>query len=184
MKDAQEYLASPHITQYWTRPNSPKEKPFAERLIGTLQRECLERTICQQDSLTWHGICFLSYSQPKSRGKFTGKLCPQGSPFLFLRGNSAQNTGLAAWKGTVRCPKAAISGANTPPRDAGVGVREPGIVLRDANTSVPVPKAADFGSLIPVPVQRRLPMGRNSPCFARNSAFSGHITRRRRNASL
>jgi transposase InsO family protein len=42
MKDAQAYPASRHITQYWTHPNSPKEKPFAKQLIGTLQRECLD----------------------------------------------------------------------------------------------------------------------------------------------
>jgi putative transposase len=42
MKDAQAYLASQGIAQYWTRPYSPKEKPFVERLIGTLQRECLD----------------------------------------------------------------------------------------------------------------------------------------------
>jgi transposase InsO family protein len=42
MKDAENYLASLNIPQYWTRPKSPKEKPFAERLIGTLQRECLD----------------------------------------------------------------------------------------------------------------------------------------------
>jgi hypothetical protein len=35
-------LASWGITQYWTRPKSPKEKPFVERLIGALQRECLD----------------------------------------------------------------------------------------------------------------------------------------------
>jgi transposase InsO family protein len=42
MKDAENYLASLNISQYWTRPKSPKEKPFVERLIGTLQRECLD----------------------------------------------------------------------------------------------------------------------------------------------
>jgi transposase InsO family protein len=42
MKDAESYLTSQGITQYWTRPKSPKEKPFVEQLIGTLQRECLD----------------------------------------------------------------------------------------------------------------------------------------------
>ena len=42
MKDAEGCLASLGITQYCTRPKSPKEKPFAERLIGTFQRECLD----------------------------------------------------------------------------------------------------------------------------------------------
>ncbi|MDR2482513.1 MAG: transposase [Treponema sp.] len=42
MKNAQAYPASQRITPDWTRPQSPKEKPFAERLTGTLQRECLD----------------------------------------------------------------------------------------------------------------------------------------------
>jgi transposase InsO family protein len=42
MKDAEAFLRENHITQYWTRPKSPKEKPFVERLIGTFQRECLD----------------------------------------------------------------------------------------------------------------------------------------------
>jgi transposase InsO family protein len=42
MKDAQSYLASLDTPQYWTLPKPPKEKPFAERLIGALQRECLD----------------------------------------------------------------------------------------------------------------------------------------------
>jgi putative transposase len=39
---AEEYLASLHIPQYWTRPYAPKEKPFIERFIGTFQKECLD----------------------------------------------------------------------------------------------------------------------------------------------
>ena len=42
MKDAENYLDSVNIPQYWTHPRSPKEKPFVERLIGTLQKECLD----------------------------------------------------------------------------------------------------------------------------------------------
>jgi hypothetical protein len=42
MKDAENYLASLNIPRYWTRPKPPKEKPFVGRLIGTLQRECLD----------------------------------------------------------------------------------------------------------------------------------------------
>jgi len=41
MGEVPEYLASLGITQYWTRPRSPKDKPFVKRFIGTLQRECL-----------------------------------------------------------------------------------------------------------------------------------------------
>jgi transposase InsO family protein len=39
---AEEYLASQNITQYWTHPYAPKEKPFVERFIGTFQKECLD----------------------------------------------------------------------------------------------------------------------------------------------
>jgi hypothetical protein len=42
MKDAENYPACLNMPQYWTRPKPPKEKPFVERLIGTLQRECLD----------------------------------------------------------------------------------------------------------------------------------------------
>jgi len=42
MLEAEAYLASQGVTQYWTRPKSPKDKPFVERLIGTLQKECLD----------------------------------------------------------------------------------------------------------------------------------------------
>jgi hypothetical protein len=30
---AEEYLASLYITQYWTHPYAPKEKPFVERSV-------------------------------------------------------------------------------------------------------------------------------------------------------
>jgi len=42
MGKAAELLREKGITQYWTKPQSPKDKPFVERLIGTLQRECLD----------------------------------------------------------------------------------------------------------------------------------------------
>ena len=35
------HLAS-SMRQYWCRPNKPKDKPFIERFIGTLQTECLD----------------------------------------------------------------------------------------------------------------------------------------------
>ncbi|GMO56769.1 MAG: hypothetical protein Ta2A_02140 [Treponemataceae bacterium] len=44
MKDAEAYLASLNITQYWARPHTPKDKPFVERFIGTFQRECTAQT--------------------------------------------------------------------------------------------------------------------------------------------
>jgi hypothetical protein len=42
MKEAENYPASLNIPQYWTRPKPPKDKPFVERHIGALQRECLD----------------------------------------------------------------------------------------------------------------------------------------------
>jgi transposase InsO family protein len=42
MKHAEAYLLSENITQYWTHPYAPKEKPFVERFIGTFQKECLD----------------------------------------------------------------------------------------------------------------------------------------------
>jgi transposase InsO family protein len=42
MAKVEEYLRELEITQYWTRPHRPKDKPFVERFIGTLQRECLD----------------------------------------------------------------------------------------------------------------------------------------------
>jgi transposase InsO family protein len=39
---AMEMLASREITQYFARPRRPKDKPFIERFIGTLQKECLD----------------------------------------------------------------------------------------------------------------------------------------------
>jgi transposase InsO family protein len=42
MAKAGEYLRAVGAVQYWTRPYCPKEKPYIERLIGTLQKECLD----------------------------------------------------------------------------------------------------------------------------------------------
>jgi len=42
MGKAEEFLAEKKITQYWTHPYAPKEKPHIERFIGTFQRECLD----------------------------------------------------------------------------------------------------------------------------------------------
>jgi len=42
MGDAAAFLRELGVTQYWTKPNTPKDKPFVERLIGTLQTECLD----------------------------------------------------------------------------------------------------------------------------------------------
>ena len=42
MPEAEERLASRGVTQYWARPKKPNDKPFVERLISALQRECLD----------------------------------------------------------------------------------------------------------------------------------------------
>jgi len=42
MAKVEDYLREVGITQYWTRPNQPKDKPYVERFIGTLQKECLD----------------------------------------------------------------------------------------------------------------------------------------------
>jgi transposase InsO family protein len=42
MGKVEDFLAENNITQYWTHPNAPKEKPFIERFIGTFQKECLD----------------------------------------------------------------------------------------------------------------------------------------------
>ena len=39
---AYNYLKSHGITQYFTRPHTPKDKPHVENLIGKLQQECLD----------------------------------------------------------------------------------------------------------------------------------------------
>lgn len=41
MGEAEEFLRSQGIKQYWARPHKPKDKPFIERFIGTMQRELL-----------------------------------------------------------------------------------------------------------------------------------------------
>ena len=39
--NAEEFLRKEGIKQYWARPHKPKDKPFIERFIGTMQRELL-----------------------------------------------------------------------------------------------------------------------------------------------
>ena len=40
--EAWDYLEKQEIVQYFAHPRAPKEKPFVERFIGSLQRECLD----------------------------------------------------------------------------------------------------------------------------------------------
>ena len=42
---AELWLRNENITQLWTRPRTPKDKPCVERMIGTLQTECLDYLI-------------------------------------------------------------------------------------------------------------------------------------------
>lgn len=41
-KQAYTYLQGQDVTQYFTRPHTPKDKPHVENLIGKLQQECLD----------------------------------------------------------------------------------------------------------------------------------------------
>lgn len=41
MGETEEFLKSQDIKQYWARPHKPKDKPYIERFIGTMQRELL-----------------------------------------------------------------------------------------------------------------------------------------------
>ena len=41
-KHAYQFLKDQNITQYFTRPHTPKDKPHVENLIGKLQQECLD----------------------------------------------------------------------------------------------------------------------------------------------
>jgi hypothetical protein len=47
MGKAEKFLAAAEITQYWTSPCAPKEKPHIERFIGTFQRECAPTTLAR-----------------------------------------------------------------------------------------------------------------------------------------
>ena len=47
---AEKRLASQGITQYRTRPKSPRDKPFAERPIGALRGKCLTAATSQRAS--------------------------------------------------------------------------------------------------------------------------------------
>lgn len=38
----QELLTQQGTPQYWARPRTPKDKPYVERMIGTLERECIQ----------------------------------------------------------------------------------------------------------------------------------------------
>jgi hypothetical protein len=42
MKEAEGFLREKTIIRYWTRPKSPKEKPFVEGIIGAFPRESLD----------------------------------------------------------------------------------------------------------------------------------------------
>lgn len=46
-------LEEQHITQYFARPRTPKDKPHVERFIGSLERECLQ----------WGGVAFDKHDQ-------------------------------------------------------------------------------------------------------------------------
>src|SRR3989304_7666195 len=43
LKDFQEPLEEAEISQYFTHPSCPKDKPFVERVIGTIEREFIQQ---------------------------------------------------------------------------------------------------------------------------------------------
>jgi len=43
LKDFQEALEEAEISQYFTHPSCPKDKPFVERVIGTIEREFIQQ---------------------------------------------------------------------------------------------------------------------------------------------
>jgi IS5 family transposase len=88
MKDAEGCITSQHITQYWTRPKSPKEKPFVERLIGTLQRECLDYHYEPMNVGELRAAAV--YKEPM---KHLGYIGPLRSPTISSRAISASLTG-------------------------------------------------------------------------------------------
>lgn len=53
---AEDWLRSEGITQLWARPHRPKDKPFIERFIGTLQRECLDYNYAPMDAVELQDI--------------------------------------------------------------------------------------------------------------------------------
>lgn len=40
--ETERWMRDESLTQLWARPRTPKDKPCVERMIGTLQRECLD----------------------------------------------------------------------------------------------------------------------------------------------
>lgn len=40
--ETEKWMKGERVTQLWARPRTPKDKPCVERMIGTLQRECLD----------------------------------------------------------------------------------------------------------------------------------------------
>ena len=53
---AWDYLEKQKIIQYFTHPYAPKEKPFVERFIGSLQRECLD--VYKEDIVTEEDLIY------------------------------------------------------------------------------------------------------------------------------
>jgi transposase InsO family protein len=43
LKEVFQYLKEEDIPQYFTRPRTPKDDAFVERMIGTIERECIEQ---------------------------------------------------------------------------------------------------------------------------------------------
>lgn len=54
--EAWKYLEEQEVVQYFANPHAPKEKPFVERFIGSLQRECLD--VYKDDIITEEDLVY------------------------------------------------------------------------------------------------------------------------------
>lgn len=74
--EAWDFLEEQEIKQYFAHPHAPKEKPFVERFIGSMQRECLDvykDNIVTEDDLIYYVTRWLNnyhFSRPHQGLKY------------------------------------------------------------------------------------------------------------------
>ena len=77
MGELEKKLKEENITQYFTRPYKPKDKPFIERFIETYQKECLDfnyypMTVEEMQKITDEWVCkYNTYRPHRSLGGLT-----------------------------------------------------------------------------------------------------------------